>query len=89
MAKLIGNAIKFSQGKNVYVIIQYNSRRKKLEFQVTDGGQGISDSLLKLIHMSYGDVIGSDQKREDGYSLFACVQLVKLMNGTLRIQTTP
>jgi PAS domain S-box-containing protein len=89
---LISNALQYSETTEVVVgvkLLEATVKHVELEFSVTDFGIGMSterlakvnESLLKHVHIS-----DADRSR---FGLGICSHLIKLMNGSMNIESSP
>ncbi|KAI8140084.1 hypothetical protein BJV82DRAFT_715928 [Fennellomyces sp. T-0311] len=97
---LLGNAIKFThQGeiklrcfvKENYGDTGSNGDKIPLLFEVIDSGIGISDEQRKVLFLPFSQVDGSTTRKYGGtgLGLSICMQLVKLMCGTINVTSVP
>lgn len=89
MTNLINNAIKFTD--EGYVKFGYTIKEGEIECYVSDSGIGIDKSETKKI-LNYFYKIENDKNRlyrGTGLGLAITLKLVKLMDGTLRIDSDP
>ncbi len=89
---LIGNAIKFTkQGSvNVFVkLLEKNDKKVTLEIKFSDTGVGISEEFIPKLFDAYSQQDGSIKRRfgGTGLGLAICEKLVKLMGGTIRVES--
>ncbi len=92
LINLVGNAVKFTEKGNILVEIKLKSRSEKgqeLLFKVKDTGIGIAKdqhiNLFKAFHQLDSSI--SRKYGGTGLGLAICERLVKMMNGTIKIQS--
>lgn len=93
LLNLVGNAIKYS-GDGVITLQALwettDDHRGNLTFNVSDQGQGIPQEMQKRIFEPF---VQQQQHASagtgTGLGLFITVQLVKLMNGTIKLESEP
>jgi len=93
LANLVGNAIKFTQHGQVELRIVPNPDDPELGFlrlSVTDTGIGIPLDKLEAIFQSFTQAEASTARKYGGtgLGLAICKQLVTLMGGTIRAEST-
>ncbi len=93
LAKLVGNAIKFTPEGRVRVrclLLSAESRRCLLRFEVIDTGIGIPPAALDRIFQPFVQVDGAPTRRHGGTGLgLALVKhLVELMGGEVWVEST-
>ena len=87
---LMGNAVKFTQNGGVEVSVRLNQADpSSFEFVVRDTGIGISQEQLERIFQPFGQADASTTRRfgGTGLGLAICQQLVKAMNGELKVES--
>lgn len=85
---LISNAIKFTPpGKQVNVSFAY--RNSNLTIEVADQGVGISQEDQQRLFKKFQQVGQTDQHEGSGLGLMICKGLAELMNGQLKLVSTP
>ncbi|HDI59332.1 MAG TPA: response regulator [Desulfobacteraceae bacterium] len=94
LINLVNNAIKFTDQGEVLVRCSLKERDSDgvwLEFAVSDTGIGIPAEKLDLVFDSFRQVDGSTTRRYGGTGLGLTIskQLVELMGGTIRVESTP
>ena len=94
LTNLVGNAIKFTAAGHVLVDVREGTReggRTALHFAVTDTGVGIERAKLDLIFEPFSQADGSTTRRYGGTGLGLAISsnLVRLMGGQLRVESTP
>lgn len=85
---LVGNAIKFSLGAEVFVTLSY--RDEQLHLQVRDTGIGMDEATLARVFDRFAQADGSNTRKFQGLGLGLAItqQLVDLMQGELHCQST-
>ncbi len=85
---LVGNAIKFSPGAEVFVTLGY--RDERLHLQVRDTGIGMDEATLARVFDRFAQADGSNTRKFQGLGLGLAItqQLVDLMQGELHCQST-
>ena len=94
LINLIDNAIKFTDSGHVWLRISQHGRSQHsalLHFEVEDTGVGIRPEELTGIFESFSQADNSISRRYGGTGLGLSIakQLVELMGGTLRVESTP
>ncbi len=94
LVNLVGNAIKFTEQGEILVRCDLHAQDDQgvlLEFSVSDTGIGIPEEKRDLVFESFRQVDGSTTRRYGGtgLGLTICKQLVALMGGTIRVESTP
>jgi predicted ATPase/signal transduction histidine kinase/DNA-binding NarL/FixJ family response regulator/tRNA A-37 threonylcarbamoyl transferase component Bud32 len=88
LLNLLGNAVKFTETGAIAFKVGYHDQ--KIRFQVEDSGVGIAAEHLDEIFQPFQQVGESVRKTEGtGLGLAISGQLVELMGGTIRVQSTP
>jgi two-component system sensor histidine kinase/response regulator len=91
---LLGNAIKFTDRGEVVVQVRAEERRDDvvdLRFSVRDTGIGISQEQQGRVFAAFTQADGSTTRRYGGtgLGLAICVQLVKIMEGRIWVESEP
>ncbi|KAI9489180.1 hypothetical protein BDB00DRAFT_876728 [Zychaea mexicana] len=101
---LLGNAIKFTHHGEIQIRCTTRKDRlispveggngdniTPLLFEVIDSGIGISEEQRKALFVPFSQVDGSTTRKYGGtgLGLSICMQLVKLMSGTIDVKSTP
>ncbi|TYT73835.1 PAS domain-containing hybrid sensor histidine kinase/response regulator [Desulfobotulus mexicanus] len=94
LTNLVGNAIKFTESGSVMVTVTLIRQEKKsfiLEFCVKDTGMGISDDEKKQLFQPFSQADNSTTRKFGGTGLGLTIsrQLVELMGGEIRLESTP
>ena len=96
LLNLIGNAIKFTSAGSVTVEAcvvpdDATGERQRIRIDVTDTGVGIAADVLPTLFAPFTQGEGSTRRRfgGSGLGLSICHQLVKLMDGTIQMESTP
>ncbi|WP_428772486.1 ATP-binding protein [Vibrio sp.] len=86
---LLGNAVKFTQGGEVQLTIEFNN--SQLEIKVSDTGIGISEEQLKLLFKPFQQVDNTVTRQFGGTGLGLAItkHLVDLMNGEITVASKP
>jgi PAS domain S-box-containing protein len=92
LINIVGNAIKFTNSGYVHVIISCDdpkNNNSNLIFTVEDSGIGIaSEELLDIFNpFIQSENIDSNDTGGTGLGLSICNQLVKLMNGSIKVES--
>ncbi|HND17798.1 MAG TPA: ATP-binding protein [Acidobacteriota bacterium] len=87
LINLLGNAFKFTDYGSVELIV--NWKKDRVEFQVCDTGQGISDEDLPEIFKAFvQSETGRRMKEGTGLGLAICQTFVQLMGGEIKAEST-
>ena len=96
LLNLIGNAIKFTSAGSVTIEAGVvpdgeSGERQRIRIDVTDTGVGIAADVLPTLFAPFTQGEGSTRRRfgGSGLGLSICHQLVKLMGGTIQMESTP
>ena len=92
LSNLASNAVKFTERGEVHVSVCLHSRgadRVELLFEVQDTGIGLSQEEQSKLFHPYTQADGSTTRRfgGTGLGLTICARLVKLMNGTIGVES--
>jgi CheY-like chemotaxis protein len=91
---LVGNALKFTEHGVVHVratSVVSNSEQIRLRLEVQDTGIGMSDAVTAQLFQPFqqGDSSITRKFGGSGLGLAICMQLVKLMSGSIGVSSTP
>ncbi|MDK9706001.1 MAG: response regulator [Desulforhopalus sp.] len=94
LINLTGNALKFSsQGEIVVAIklLESSETAVRLHFSVTDTGIGMTEEQLQKLFTSFSQADGSTTRRYGGtgLGLVICKRLVHLMQGDIKVTSSP
>jgi len=94
LANLVGNAVKFTEHGTVEVRVTLPGSGdvdEAILFEVNDSGIGISREAQARIFQSFAQADPSTTRRfgGSGLGLAICAELVRLMGGELRVDSTP
>jgi CheY-like chemotaxis protein len=94
LLNLAGNAIKFTERGRVEIKLScenYDGRRARLRFAVTDTGIGIADEAKAQLFTRFTQVDSSVARKYGGSGLGLSIskQLVEIMGGTIGVDSTP
>jgi two-component system sensor histidine kinase/response regulator len=94
LAKLVGNALKFTHKGEVKILAEVESLSKKeaiVRVSVADTGIGIPEETLASVFDPFSQADDSPTRKYGGAGLGLAIaaQLVHLMGGVLKVQSTP
>jgi len=94
LLNLVANAIQFTDSGHVLIsleMLEHQGDQAKLRFSVEDTGIGISEEAIPLIRDPHVQISDSHRSRTSGVGLglTICDQLVRLMNGELKVDSQP
>ncbi|HEU4845540.1 MAG TPA: response regulator [Burkholderiaceae bacterium] len=94
LINLTTNAVKFTERGEIVVAVDVAERRGEqvtLRFSVSDTGIGMNEEQLVRLFQSFSQADGSITRRYGGTGLGLSIskQLVELMGGTIRVNSTP
>ncbi len=93
LANLLSNAMKFTETGGVYMKIEPEGEKyeDRVCFKVRDTGIGISPERQKAIFEKFVQADGSTTRKYGGtgLGLAICTQLVHLMDGEIRVNSSP
>ncbi|MCB9225136.1 MAG: response regulator [Crocinitomicaceae bacterium] len=86
---LVSNAIKFTEHGNVEVNVDFDQKKKCLQFKVKDTGIGIPTDQLDTIFENFSQVDSSLQRTQHGTGLGLSIvaELCRLMNGNIGVRS--
>jgi len=93
LVNLIGNAVKFTDKGEVRLSVEKKKETPRgviLEFSVTDTGVGIAPEKIDVLFDKFLQVDSSTTRKHDGTGLGLAIaqSLVRLMGGTIKIEST-
>ena len=93
LSNLVGNAIKFTnEGEVVISVFLKTTRENKLNifFEIRDTGIGVSKEAISKIFESFSQADGTTTRKfgGSGLGLTICKQLVEILGGELKVQST-
>ncbi len=93
LTNLTDNAIKFTEQGEVVLTVQVEEEKEEqvfLRFSVADTGIGLSSAQQKRLFRAFSQADGSTTRRYGGtgLGLTICQQLVHLMEGEIRVQSS-
>ncbi len=91
MKNLINNAIKFTEEGKVEIGCSKGEADRSVRFYIKDTGIGISPEHSDLIFEQFRQIDGSNTRKHGGtgLGLAICRNLVKLMGGTIWVESEP
>jgi len=94
LANLMSNAMKFTEKGGIYLRIEPAGKGKysgRVRFRVRDTGIGISADRQKAIFEKFVQADGSTTRKYGGtgLGLAICTQLVRMMDGDIRVESEP
>ncbi|HJV03599.1 MAG TPA: response regulator [Burkholderiaceae bacterium] len=94
LINLTNNAVKFTDRGEIVVAVDVAERKGEqvtLRFSVSDTGIGMNEEQLVRLFQSFSQADGSITRRYGGTGLGLSIskQLVELMGGTIRVNSTP
>ena len=93
LLNLLSNAVKFTEQGGVALRVGYSepaSEQAALRFEVEDTGPGITPDEQATIFEPFHQIHGPDRRAEGtGLGLSISQKLVRLMGGTLHVESTP
>jgi|GEM_PF-3826798 len=93
LLNLASNAVKFTESGHVQVKVRSQEQGSDIvvSFEVLDTGIGISSEAAKRLFQAFEQVDGSTVRRfgGSGLGLSICKSLIKLMNGTIGVDSEP
>jgi signal transduction histidine kinase/ligand-binding sensor domain-containing protein/ActR/RegA family two-component response regulator len=93
LINLVGNAIKFTVSGKVHLKIhstQLPEKKLQLRFEIRDTGIGIAEDQLQKLFKPFNQVDSSISRQYggSGLGLVICERLIKLMGGTITVEST-
>ncbi len=86
LINLISNAIKFTSVGGVYVRIKANSLSDKIDFEIEDTGQGISEHELESLFEAFVQTQAGQKSQEGtGLGLTIAQNFIQLMGGEISV----
>jgi signal transduction histidine kinase len=85
LTNLLSNAIRYSYD-NTLIHLEIKQLRDKIEFSVTDSGQGIAPQYKEKIFDRYFRVPGT-QKEGTGLGLSISKEFIEAQGGTIRVES--
>ena len=91
LLNLLTNAVKFTEQGVVSLNARYNAETKRLRFEITDTGIGISAKQLPMMFKRFSQADASITRRYGGtgLGLAICQRLTELMGGEVGVTSTP
>ncbi len=88
LSNFLSNAIKFT-GQGGIICVEASCENKILKINVTDNGIGISESDIKHIFTAFAQAQFHEHSSHTGtgLGLSICLQLAKLMNGSVNVES--
>ncbi|WP_129597226.1 ATP-binding response regulator [Anaerophilus nitritogenes] len=90
---LMSNAVKFTEQGEVYIDVRLGEEiedKVYIEFKIEDTGIGISNEVMDRLFEPFAQEDESFTRRfgGNGLGLFICKELVKMMNGRIKVEST-
>lgn len=94
LINLLGNALKFTETGGITIAVKQlekNDTSVRLEFSVCDTGIGIAPDILPNLFKSYSQADRSTTRTHGGTGLGLTIskKIVEMMDGTIRVESTP
>ncbi len=91
LANLMSNAMKFTEKGGIYLDIEPGREPDRVRFRVRDTGIGIPAGRQKAIFEKFVQADGSTTRKYGGtgLGLAICTQLVRMMDGEIRVESEP
>ena len=89
---LIANAIKFTEKGSVEIainVLKHLATSTQIEIKVTDTGYGMDKEKINILFTQNPQIAATNQYKGTGLSLRITKKLAKLMNGDIKIESTP
>lgn len=87
MANLLSNAIKYTWKGGITVNAQLSPRDNRLQVDVTDTGEGISEQEQANLFSKYYQASSSKGQAGTGLGLFICKQLITMQGGKISVKS--
>jgi PAS domain S-box-containing protein len=92
LMNLVNNAIKFSDNSDILIkvkLLERTNENIELQFSVRDYGIGIPEDKINMLFNAFSQVDSSVTRKYGGtgLGLAICSRLVKLMNGTIGVES--
>ena len=93
LSNLLNNAFKFTHAGSIILsasLVKLNNTDAEIKFSVSDSGEGIDESTLKIIFDPFTQADQSTARKHGGtgLGLSICKRLIELMGGELTVDST-
>jgi CheY-like chemotaxis protein len=93
LSNLLNNAFKFTHAGSIILsasLVKLNNTDAEIKFSVSDSGEGIDESTLKIIFDPFTQADQSTARKHGGtgLGLSICKRLIELMGGELSVDST-
>jgi signal transduction histidine kinase len=89
VTNLVGNAIKYGQGRPVVIRVAADKQRRGVRLQVIDHGVGIAPEMQARIFEPFKRAVTNGQSDGLGLGLFIVRSIVEQLGGAVRVDSRP